>query len=154
MTTKGTITACRTMPVSPVWICDHTVAAERGDTLWKIAATTRNVSLPATCASSTAGNAIHPFLVILREKRPETAANTASSTIMYGRRVATGMGLPMSEVIAKLTTGESMPTPSPHFQPSRQPPSSTGRYMGSHCTPPGAPRGEVGRAGEVSPQAR
>ena len=40
---------------------------------------------------------------------------------------------------AKLTTGERIPTPSPHFQPRRQPPSRTGRYMGSHSTPPCAP---------------
>lgn len=58
---------------------------------------------------------------------------------MKGKRAAAGMGLPMAKVIKKLTTGETIPTPSPHQTPKRQAPSRTGRYMGSHCTPPAEP---------------
>ena len=136
---KGTSTACKTMPNSPAWICDHTAAADSAETPWKIAASARNTALPLTCANSTAGNAIQPFSAIFFENSPDTAANTASSAIIYGRRDAAGIALPVSDVIAKLTSGERTPTPSPHFQPSRHPPSRTGRYMGSHCTPPEAP---------------
>ena len=135
----GTSTACSTSPMSPVCICVHTAAAERGETLWNTAATMRKVSRPDTCARSTAGNAAHAFLTISPENAPLTAANTASSAIMYGSLSAAGIALPAADVTRKLTTGARSAAPTPQPAPSRQPPSSTGRYMGSHCTPPGAP---------------
>ena len=99
----------------------------------------RKKALPATCPKSTAGKAIQPFKAIFFVKRPETAANTASSAIMKGRRESAGMGSPQMEVMAKLTSGERTPTASPQRVPRMHPASSTGRYMGSHLTPPACP---------------
>ena len=73
------------------------------------------------------------------ENAPLTAANTASSAIIYGSLAAAGIALPSAEVIAKLTIGAAIPTPSPHLKPSRHPPSNIGAYIGSHRTPPDAP---------------
>ena len=39
----------------------------------------------------------------------------------------------------KLAMGAIMPTPNPHCQPSRQPASSAGRYIGIHAAPADAP---------------
>ena len=96
---KGTITACNTIPKSPVCICDQMTAGVNGVTDWNISTSTIKAHLPATCAKSTAGNANQAFFEILFANSPETAANTASSTTINGRIASAGLGFPKAKVI-------------------------------------------------------
>ena len=89
-------------------------AVVNGVTDWKISTSNMKTLLPETCASNTAGNAIQPFEEIFLENKPDTAANTASSTTINGNLASAGMGLPKARVMRKLTIGEAIPTPSPH----------------------------------------
>ena len=98
MIINGTITACKTIPMRPAWICDQTTATERFAMLPKINAKITKDNLPETCASNTAGNAIQACFAIFFENSPETTANTASSTTMNGSLASAGIGLVKSEV--------------------------------------------------------
>ena len=82
---------------------------------------------------------ISGFLAIFSEKSPAISAIRVSSATINGSLAAAGIGLPAAEVIRKLTAGDAIPAMIPHFAPSRQPPKITGRYIGSHLTPPSLP---------------
>ena len=61
----------------------------------------------------------------------EQLVDQLKNEIINGSLASTGMGLPISEVSAKLASGESTPTNIAQRHPRRHPPMSTGRYIGS-----------------------
>lgn len=107
--------------------------------LWKITTSSIKNALPITSDAAVAAMFHGAFLTISEQNAPAMRAITASSATMKGRRAAAGMGEENALVSKKPVIGERIAAATPHFEPSTHAPIITGRYMGSHLTPPAAP---------------